>query len=118
MPVKNVCDCPNPPGGTFSCEPHQMAICFVLDGRVRRECRDQPLSGSHADLVNWAVDLITEGRVSFKTREVELLMLSQGSFERLDGARITFTLPEGIQSAVATLAGEVMKTQVKEPEAL
>jgi hypothetical protein len=95
-----------------------MAICIVLDGEARRECHDPPLSAIHADLADWAVGLITEGRVSFQTREAELLMLSQGSLERPDGALITFALPESIQSAVATLVGDVLKAQEQEPEPL
>jgi hypothetical protein len=118
MPVKNICKCPNPPGSTFTCEPHQVGICFVLDGVARPGCHDQPLSGSHADLVDWAVGLITEGRVAFQTREAELLMLSQGHFERPDGTLITFALPESIKSAVATLVGEALKAQVRENEAV
>lgn len=114
MPVKNVCSCPNPPGGTVTCEPDQMAICIVLDGEARRECQDPPLGSSHAELVDWAVQQVTEGRVSFQTREADLLMLTSGSFERPDGSLVTFALPEGIRDAVSLLVDAALKMQVRE----
>jgi len=116
MPVRRICNCHNPPGGTVTCEPHQTAMCFVLDGEARRECYDTPPSGTHAELVDWAVAQITEGSVSFQTREAQLLMLSQGYLERPDGTIVTFALPDSIQNAVASLVGDVLKAQVQEPE--
>lgn len=102
----------------MTCEPHQTAMCFVLNGEARRECYDPPLSGTHAELVDWAVARITEGQVSFQTREAQLLMLNQGHLARPDGTIVTFALPDSIQNAMATLVGEVLKAQVREPERL
>lgn len=36
--TQNVCDCPDPPGGQTSCEPHQVAICRVRNGKVYASC--------------------------------------------------------------------------------
>jgi|SRR5579864_3751383 len=116
MPVRRICNCQNPPGGTVTCEPHQMATCFVFDGEARRECYDPPLSGTHAELVDWAARQITEGRVSFQTREAQLLMLSQGYLARPDGTVVTFALPDSIHNAMATLVGEALKEQAQEAE--
>jgi len=114
MPVKNVCNCPKPPGGTVTCEPYQMAICIVLDGEARHECQDPPLAVSHAELVDWALQQVTEGIVSFQTQEAELLMLAIGRLERPDGAHVTFALPESVRTAVAALVSPALKAQVKE----
>ncbi len=41
---KNVCKCPEPPGGEAVCEPHQLAICRIVDGRVHTQCVNPPAS--------------------------------------------------------------------------
>lgn len=67
MPAnKNICDCPNPPGGQAVCEPHQLAICRVKDGIVQTECINPPdeLAGMPPDslkVLNWAFEIITGG---------------------------------------------------------
>ena len=116
MPVRRVCDCPKPPGGSVACEPQQMPLCIVLNGEARGMCLDPPTPASHAILVDWAMQQITGELVRFQTREAELLMLDRGIFERPDGAVVTFSLPESIRSAVHALAVGALRAQVKEPE--
>lgn len=38
MPVRNICNCDNPPGGVQVCDPHQIAVCGTIDGVVYRDC--------------------------------------------------------------------------------
>ena len=56
---KNVCDCPDPPGGRAVCESHQLAICRVKDGVARTECIDPPSGVTGLALANWALTAIT-----------------------------------------------------------
>lgn len=42
MATKNICNCPQPPGGSVACEPDQLAICRVKNGVVEGECIDPP----------------------------------------------------------------------------
>lgn len=35
---KNICQCPNPPGGQVVCEAHQIAICRVKNGVIESQC--------------------------------------------------------------------------------
>jgi hypothetical protein len=43
MPVnKNICICPNPPGGSATCEERQLAICRIVDGQPVTECISPP----------------------------------------------------------------------------
>lgn len=75
MSQKNICECPNPPGGTVRCEPHQLAICKVENGRAVTNCISPPersqqvwyrSTGPRDDkifetlrLLNWAYTAIT-----------------------------------------------------------
>ena len=102
MPVKNVCKCPHPPGGSVECEPHQMAICGVINGVVRRECLDPPALENQTDLANWALGKITgevRGEESQFTYE-DLHSLERGIFERHNGDQVKFTFPESLKQAV------------------
>jgi hypothetical protein len=36
--AKNICNCPNPPGGIVECESRQIAICQVKDGIIISKC--------------------------------------------------------------------------------
>lgn len=38
MSAKNVCNCPNPPGGTHSCPADHVAVCRVKDGVAHGDC--------------------------------------------------------------------------------
>ena len=104
MPVKNVCKCPHPPGGSIECEPHQMAICGVINGVVRRECLDPPDFRDTENLANWALGKITgqvrgeESESIFK--DEELRNLKHGFFRRPNGEQVKFTFPEGLKQAV------------------
>ena len=118
MPVKNTCDCHNPPGGRVVCEPDQMAICIVLNGHPWQECRNPPsIEGTAAVvLVNWA---LTEVIGSYRANDAsidgsELQMLLAGTFERDSGEMVTFALPEGIRSAVRTLVQRFQARRIAE----
>jgi hypothetical protein len=107
MPVKNICDCHNPPGGSVVCEAHQMAICIVINGVARRECHDPPSTGNATRLVNWALSHIT-GRdrapeAAVSTTELRALDRGQVEVEFSQRAFVTFALPENVVAAVRTL---------------
>src|SRR5215213_10003793 len=98
MPVKNVCDCYDPPGGSVVCEPHQMAICVVANGVARRECLSPLATEDIAALVNWTLAAVTGIRRS-ETEPVHpqyFEVLAGGRYRRPDGAVVTFTLPESV----------------------
>jgi len=105
MPVKNICNCHEPPGGQVTCEPHQMAVCMVLNGVVTRGCKDPPSSGDAKLLANWALAQVigTERQPDYFVGRGEVETLESGRFERGDGAIVTFALPENIAIAVRTL---------------
>jgi hypothetical protein len=99
------CDCPNPPGGKISCNPNQLAICRVKDGKVTGQCIDPPTFlkvGAKIDaretlrLNNWALTIITGiQRPSAQFVSVaDLKMLNDGTyFNPSTDEDITFTLP-------------------------
>ena len=96
MPVKNVCECSNPPGGQIACEPYQMAICGVINGVIRRECLDPPTEGSPAVLANWVLSQIS-GENRFTGSEItvaDLSTLNSGTFTSPNGEVVNFTIPE------------------------
>lgn len=106
MPVKNICDCHNPPGGRAVCEPHQMAFCVVINGVARRECLDPPRAES-ATLARWALSHVLGYRYTGTIDSYDLQVLTHGVFERADGAIVTFTLPEFVKRAVQSLIAEI-----------
>lgn len=97
----NTCECPFPPGGQVVCEPHQMAVCVIENGRVRQQCLDPVKTSSSVALVNWAIAKITG---EFKAADAlitnqEISFLTQGR-HRTYNANITFSLPDRIKSAL------------------
>ncbi|CAH1044900.1 hypothetical protein HPTD01_3378 [Halomonas sp. TD01] len=106
MPVKNICDCDNPPGGQITCEPHQMAVCGVIDGVVRRECVDPP-SGPNTptELANWALtQIVGRWRLGDQTvSTVDLYTLEAGAYRAPNGDSVNFVLPTHLQEAVREL---------------
>jgi hypothetical protein len=55
---KNICNCPNPPGGQAVCSEDQLAICRVENGIAYTECIDQPEEvrvGDDQALNNWVL---------------------------------------------------------------
>lgn len=119
MPVKNTCDCHDPPGGQVVCEPHQMAVCSVFNGVARRECKDPPSVGGDAALLNWALAHITgsprepQAAIDYE----DLHILSDNRVVRSNGAVVTFALPEEVALALQRLAtthgngGETLEAQ-------
>ena len=117
MAPRNICQCPNPPGGVARCEPHQLAICTVEDGKAVTECvnvlpvaevryrsvdrggpyhRPSPFQ-RQIQLEKWAYRLVTgvkavrPGRLSPR----QLAILRSGTFRRpKTGAVVTFSLPD------------------------
>jgi len=110
MGVKNICNCPHPPGGRAICEPHQLAICRVRDGQADAQCMNPPSAASmpmSADtltqLSNWALALITgKGQLPWQSvSDHELRMLVAGTFDDDErGERTAFSIPEGLAKAI------------------
>ncbi len=113
MPVRNVCECDNPPGGTVACEPHQMAICIVKDGVARGECLDPPDTGDDGEtsLANWALAQVSGDYRSAETRIPlsALAVLFEGKFDRATGEVVTFSIPESVSEAIETLAAKLLR---------
>ena len=101
MPVRNICDCPNPPGGNIACAPHQMALCGVINGILHRECLEPPVNVSPLILVNWAAEQIT-GRITAadKIDISTLQLLKDGRYIQSNMAVVKFVLPESIKEAI------------------
>lgn len=108
MPVKNICNCNNPPGGTVVCEPDQLAICIVNNGIAQRECIDSPddlrdlsslTPGERVRYLNWALSNITGEirRLSSSISNEDLAILSQGHYHNdATGDIVTFSLPDAL----------------------
>jgi hypothetical protein len=109
MPVKNICECNNPPGGRAVCEPHQMAVCGIINGVVRRECLDPPSGGTPAMLVNWALDQIS-GRSPGANAQItgrDLETLVRGTHSAPNGDIVNFVAPPQIIDAVRSLQSQL-----------
>lgn len=101
MSVKNICYCPNPPGGNIACAPHQMALCGIINGVTRQECLDPPANLSPFMLINWAVDQIKSKTTA--TDEIDLStlqLLRDERYIRSDQIVVNFVLPASIKDAV------------------
>jgi hypothetical protein len=108
MPVKNICECNNPPGGRAVCEPHQMAVCGVINGVVRRECLDPPSGGTPTTLVNWALSQIS-GQSRGANAQItggDLETLVRGTHSAPSGDIVNFVLPPQIIDAVRFLQSQ------------
>lgn len=113
--TRNVCQCPNPPGGQVVCDSTQVAICRVKDGVLDSECLTPPsvdlAPGSEAwrlTMQNWLISAIRNvPREPLEpVTQGDLLMLAQGVIrDEVTGAFITFKLPDDLeQLAAATMS--------------
>lgn len=106
----NVCNCPDPPGGQAVCSEDQLAICRVVNGKVKTECHSPPAGlsrlGTEA-FQNWALAHITRSARS-PSQAIgmdELTILGSGRYLDLPaGAEVTFGLPAGMASGLAAEA--------------
>lgn len=102
MPVKNICYCDNPPGGSITCEPHQLAICGVIRGQVRRECADPPQGAPPVSLVNWTLNKLSEEtrHLDQPITEGDIRLLRQGHGLFKGETDVQFILPESVLRAL------------------
>jgi hypothetical protein len=94
---RNICQCPQPPGGQADCEAHQMAICWVEDGRARTRCIDPPRGVAAVELSNFILERVTgEKRHSKQQLSVEdEQILKTGEYEDPSRAlRVSFRMPK------------------------
>ena len=99
MPT-NSCPCPNPPGGKVVCEPHQLAICKIVNGELIQRCIDPIKTRSSKALVDWTINMITDKpNLNRSFSNQDLLMLLKGEYTD-DKQSVKFNLPESISKSV------------------
>jgi hypothetical protein len=116
MPIRNVCNCPSPPGGSVSCEPHQLAICRVRNGKAERECFDPPDGMDNLSNLgpvqarryhNWALQRIT-GQQRYPMNPIspsDEAILRQGVYhDVITGDEVWFRLPDELNLTSPTAA--------------
>lgn len=101
---KNICDCPDPPGGRAICGENQLAICRVTGGKVHTECHSVPraLAGQSGEATNnWVLSKVTlhPRAAGSPVTSDDLDILASGLYIDLDtGEEIRFQLPAGMSS--------------------
>lgn len=101
MAVKNICNCPNPPGGRAVCEPHQLAICrYDGSGVPEPICIDPPPNYDripvHLFISNWTLSVVTASPrpLDQELSQRDLMILNSGSYrDEQTGAVTNFRLP-------------------------
>ena len=113
--AKNICQCPQPPGGIVECEADQLAICRSVNGEIQTACLDAP---SHLRLTpnstlqdrkrycNWVLTQVTgeERPLSAELQSEHVTVLQGGVYE--DSARgeiVMFRLPDSIAGTLGLL---------------
>lgn len=104
MAIRNICNCPSPPGGSVECSKDQMALCIVENGTVRRVCQNVVKDKDDSTIVNFALSIITgEIRPDYNNvSDYDIQILQSGEFYRGNVA-VTFNLPEVIIKAVRNI---------------
>jgi hypothetical protein len=99
--AKNICQCPNPPGGQATCNEDQLAICRVVNGVAYTECIDVPSdvqSLSSTQGRNWILSQVFQvQRSPFQpVDDVETSILREGRY-RVPGTTdvVSFKIPVG-----------------------
>ncbi len=105
MPVKNSCDCRNPPGGRIVCEPHQLAICGVINGVIRRECLDPPIDVGTTALANWILNQVSDNHRNANSNFTasDLQTLRSEIYTSSSGEVLKFSVPENRKKAIRSL---------------
>lgn len=93
MPVRNVCHCDVPPGGSHECEAHQLSLCMTVAGQCRHECRDPPESVKNAEQLHvWTFQQVT-GQLTEQPAGLapaEQALVQRGRYESPQGFTINF----------------------------
>ena len=106
--MSNVCQCPNPPGGTVQCSDEQLAICSYKDGQIFSGCFDRPepikaisdKNEKNLALANWVLSEITGAERSIdQPIESELVeLLRSGSHTNPQTNELMrFALPKDLE---------------------
>ena len=110
MAVKNICDCDFPPGGQAVCEPHQIAVCAVINGIAHARCIDPPSGASELGLLNWSIGVINNVprnlTVPVSAADIQMLMSSGYT---VDNISIRFKLPELISNVLHDAMGQAQQ---------
>jgi|SRR5215472_14088917 len=105
----NICDCPDPPGGSHECSDDQLAICGYQNGKIATRSCDRPgyirvLTAIHKDfddkrtprlddlvLCNWIISTTTGSRreEADPVEDWPLAMLRSGQYENRTGEVLT-----------------------------
>lgn len=101
MALKNVCNCPRPPGGQAVCDSDQLAICRVLSGQIYTECHSMPRNiSSNEAASNWVLGKVTNMQRSAQQQlnPDDLYILNTGHFiNPANGDEATFEIPNRIK---------------------
>jgi hypothetical protein len=99
--AKNICQCPNPPGGQATCNEDQLAICRVVNNVAHTECIDAPDdlgSFSSTEGKNWILSKVLQvQRSPFQpVDQAENDILSRGRYRVPETADVVhFKIPVG-----------------------
>jgi len=104
---RNICDCPNPPGGRAICEPDQLAICRIINGQAETECIDLRESGFGGLFSKKAINYLEKAYTEVTGNEAKLpglvtgltpehiAMLKKGVYDVPDtGELVVFRIPD------------------------
>lgn len=98
---RNICNCPDPPGGQVICESHQLAICIVKNGKATQQCLDPIKTDNPLELVNWTLSKITGTKRSpensISTKDINILLNQKYVHS---GATTIFRLPDSIITTI------------------
>ena len=106
--MSNVCGCPNPPGGTITCNDDQLAVCGYRNGQIVSGCFERPqylraIADDFARglaVTNWVISTITgvERSDSSPIGPELIAMLRSGQFRNEQtGEVLHFTVPRDLR---------------------
>ena len=90
------CHCPDPPGGEVECEPGQLAMCTIKNGKVLAKCATPPKGASGLALHNWVLSMVYDQHRDHLAplSEEDKRILEWQTYESFDGSvLITFRIP-------------------------
>lgn len=111
--MKNVCRCPEPPGGEAKCPPDRLAVCRIVQGRIQTDCLGPPpagVTGTKRGLVNWVLAAVTRDQRPLyqpvRAADMDLIneaLRAGGEVETLDayGAAVTFRLSRNMMAVLS-----------------
>ena len=96
--AENICECPDPPGGSIRCEDDQVGFCNLEKGKIKGACITPPPTQTKGmALEAWVLSELFKKRITTQMiqedKQLQVILKDETFIDPLTGAKTRFSLP-------------------------